>query len=275
VEEMTLLYKYRTFSSSTDQRRLFDIIRTSTFWFAKATEVNDPFEFKCAVDFSWDMAATIKAFSIVELSQNLKTTPEKALEEAERVLTRVPFEKLKLRQRELAEEIWHRVARVVTMCCFAGTPLSNLMWSHYAAGHSGVCVEIDATSLSEYIYPVVYSDSPPIISPLALVDVETGKGQQLFESLFLRKATCWSYEAEQRIMRVDRAINLGIRSHASAFVRDSIRRVIVGTAMMPHNREFLMEHIKRYAPVVGLGFAVPSNEAAYTLKVINESEFGL
>jgi hypothetical protein len=196
-----------------------------------------------------------------------------ALKKVQHVLSLVSPEKLKLRQGELALNIWRRLGQAIIMCCFAGTPVSILMWSHYSGGHTGVCLEVDVSSISDYVYPVNYSDALPSISPLAFVDVETGKAAGLFESLFLRKATCWSYEAEHRIMRVAKGMAPEIRSHADKFMRNSISRIILGMAMSSENRERLTHYVRKNAPNIRLGFAIPSYAGAYALKIVDENGF--
>jgi hypothetical protein len=149
------------------------------------------------------------------------------------------------------------------------------MWSHYAAAHTGVCIEVDCSEISEYVYPIDYSDSPPSISPLSLVHVETGKSNDLFGNLFLRKATCWSYEAESRIMRIAKNFDTEIRSHDDTFGHGSIRRIIVGAAMTSENRMLLVKHIRAKTPKIGIGFAIPNPEGPYAIRIVDEREFGI
>lgn len=272
---MTLLYKYRPFSNGEEQNRLYDILQTHRFWFAKASDVNDPFEFMCAVDFSWSIDDTAKAFTIIEMHQNPHLNPEVALTKVKQVLSKVSTEKLKLRQRELSEAVWRRLSQSVTMCCFAGTPLSVLMWSHYAGGHSGVCIEVDVSSISDFVYPITYSDSLPSISPLALVHAEVGTAHSLFENLFLRKATWWSYELKSRIMRAKGSMKTDIKSYYQQLEHGAIKRVIVGMAMPSENRERLCSYIKKNASNIEIGYVVPSGEDRYASKIVSEREFGI
>jgi hypothetical protein len=271
---MQLLYKYREITTKKQQTQLRDLLRTESFWFAKATEVNDPFEFRCAVDFGWDLEQTAKAFAMVEMSINPATPHEEALCKVRSVLSRVPSAKLRSRQWELSLSLWRRLADSVTMCCFAGTPDSLLMWSHYAGKHTGVAIEVQPIELAEFTYPVVYTNSLPRISPAALVDMSIAKQEGLFDTLFLRKANCWKYEQEYRILRSGKDLS-GIPSHPSAFKSGSIKRLILGMAMPADQRTALVQWVKRYTPKIDVAFALPSMEPAYSLKVASADEAGL
>ncbi|RWP54344.1 DUF2971 domain-containing protein [Mesorhizobium sp.] len=258
---MSLLYKYRAFSSPEQQNRLFATLADESFWFPIASEVNDPFEFRCAVDFGGDLEETSHAFAWIERMLNPSFTDDQALAKARDVIARVPRPKLRERQWELSFNLWRQLASSVTLCCFAGTAVSTLMWSHYAGGHSGVAIEVEPIGLEHLMFPVAYSDEIPRVSPIALVDVEAAMKGSLFNVLFLRKAKCWEYEREYRIMRTIS------HSHADSFKRGSIKRVVIGCAMPQESRHRLLQWMKANTPHIGVAVALPSEAHAYTLEV--------
>nr|MBF0223239.1 DUF2971 domain-containing protein [Desulfobulbaceae bacterium] len=69
-----------------------------------------------------------------------------------------------------------------------------LMWSHYTAGHTGICIHFDSQKLHQYfqnkIYQVIYS------SKITIIDL---KDSEKFR-IFLEKDEIWSYENEYRII---------------------------------------------------------------------------
>lgn len=71
--------------------------------------------------------------------------------------------------------------------CLAAAWNNALMWSHYAAGHSGFVIGFDAQSKEFDARPVKYSDQRP--------NIVYGDG---LERAILTKASYWSYEQEWR-----------------------------------------------------------------------------
>ncbi len=93
------------------------------------------------------------------------------------------------------------VAQTVALCSFTEKNKNNLMWSHYAINHKGICVEYNK-ELFDYLkklkgflvfWKVIYSDQPPTV-----------KGLDEFESkvkkIMFNKQEEWKYEEEHRIV---------------------------------------------------------------------------
>ncbi len=229
-----------------------------------ANEVNDPFELRCAIDFESDREATEAAFVEVERRVNPSTTEAQARARVKEVLAGTSSATLREQQWEMAFKIWRALSQRTAMCCFAGTPESTLMWSHYAAGHTGVAIEVEPIGFDKYVHAVTYSSE---LSPLPLKElVGIEPGSALFNSLFLRKAPCWEYEHEYRTMR------FALRSRAFTFGKGSIKRVIVGCAMSPESKLQLLTWMKASAPNIQIAAALPSQDGTYSLQVVDLAE---
>jgi len=77
--------------------------------------------------------------------------------------------------------------------CLTPFPDSTLMWSHYAANHSGICLEFDVDNpLFRNARPVRYRSTYP---EWALHDIE----ENILE-LVLTKSMDWAYEREFRLI---------------------------------------------------------------------------
>lgn len=77
--------------------------------------------------------------------------------------------------------------------CLAEDPLSILMWSHYAAKHTGICLEFHlGNPLFMKVLPVEYQDDFPDIDPSEMYD--------RVDEAVLTKAKCWEYEKEFRLI---------------------------------------------------------------------------
>jgi hypothetical protein len=77
--------------------------------------------------------------------------------------------------------------------CLAEDPLSTLMWSHYAADHTGICLEFHLSNfLFMKVRGVVYDEQFPAIVPNEFFDRAL--------DMILTKAKCWEYEREFRLI---------------------------------------------------------------------------
>lgn len=89
--------------------------------------------------------------------------------------------------------------------CLTTDYRNNLMWSHYADGHKGFCIEYDFKDLKNInnLLPVAYSTDRPSI-PLECIynnskDMNTEVTKALYIAL-LTKDNIWEYENEWRII---------------------------------------------------------------------------
>lgn len=135
-----------------------------------------------------------------------------------------------------------------------------LMWSHYADGHRGVCLEFDAINDAVYAnrmlfgqaIKVIYSKRRPVFNIFNIGEpVE-------FIKAFLTKSDHWKYEKEWRVIKIPDEGGPGLKS----FDPRSLTGVIFGYLMSPENRQRIMEWINRY----------PIRLSLYQAK-INEVEF--
>jgi len=83
--------------------------------------------------------------------------------------------------------------------CYSSSPTQMLLWSHYASGHRGVCLEFDSAKRPvrgwkhfDYL-PVAYSDGRSI-------DVLSVGFDAAFASLLTTKGVEWAYELEHRLI---------------------------------------------------------------------------
>lgn len=105
--------------------------------------------------------------------------------------------------------------------CFSKRNDSMLMWSHYANGHSGVCIEYERPDNSELFIDVEYSKNKKFVKMKKLTSIFLGNkliGQDVnldkyseakdFLTPFYTKSLDWEHEKEVRF--------IVLRSHALA-----------------------------------------------------------
>ena len=98
-----------------------------------------------------------------------------------------------------------REKKFKTRICSLSTDYKHtLLWSHYADGHAGCCIEVSAVNKRETPTTVSYIDQIPVVS-----DIQEGK------KLLSHKSTVWEYEKEVRYFR--KALYLKIKIHRIIF----------------------------------------------------------
>lgn len=183
------LYRYRSFNENNLQA-----VENENMWMSHPKDFNDPFEF--SFELEHDHAIYDICKDITGLVPLIEKTRSSKIEE--------------LRQRTLQK---------FTLCCFMEDNKSELMWSHYADGHQGFCIEYDFSESEFYnfVHPVCYRNS--------VYTMKNSDNPARFFPVMITKSVVWSYENEWRIIfsshkhglqkapRI-RAIYLGVKSSA-------------------------------------------------------------
>jgi hypothetical protein len=158
--------------------------------------------------------------------------------------------------------------------CLSEVPDSLLMWSHYAASHTGFVLEFNAhhpcfherrseSDEFRHLRRVLYRDARPS-APLSEME-----GAEFF----LVKSAHWSYEREWRIMRALSEAHSVVPCepfpiHLFSFPREAVVSVILGarsTEQTEHSIRTILRSHEAYGSVV-LKRAVP-NESHFLLNI--------
>jgi hypothetical protein len=132
-------------------------------------------------------------------------------------------------------------------CCFSEDPLSTLMWSHYAADHSGFCIEYNLSQMSdesefrERIQPVIYQREMYDATASFEDYILSADGQQR-GNLFLpviHKEERWSYEKEWRLIKWQSGEGPRKRGLHEPSTRPS--RLFLGAKAKPDCADLLLE----------------------------------
>lgn len=101
------------------------------------------------------------------------------------------------------------------VACFAQTPYSMLMWSHYAKYHQGFCIEYETPNLSDEnieiyqnLFPVIYTDTRTDLTKLSLDWKSSGTLSEsdiwdFYKYCLLSKSLDWKYQQEWRLISCD------------------------------------------------------------------------
>lgn len=115
------------------------------------------------------------------------------------------------------DECVEKLTNIAYIKCFSETYKNNLMWSHYANFHKGVCVEYDICKLADndlikQFFPVHYSKQREMFASVeALLEHANGnvelKALRDAKGIFLAKSDVWKYEKEWRICHMNHELS--------------------------------------------------------------------
>jgi len=195
-----VLYKYKDVTGD-GIAHVEDMLRNNRLWFSSPREFNDRFDCRCIYDNgnSREEVVLRKTAYLARKGASLSD----ALAQAEHDIPQHPDE-LKNWQRQQIEAHSRRAANTGVLCL---TPHrdNQLMWAHYAKGHTGVCImfrvrdereESQLGFIGEAL-PIEYADRCPVIN---FVRDDPGS---VVRKAFLTKTSSYRYEAEWRIVRYD------------------------------------------------------------------------
>lgn len=191
------LYKYQRVDA-----RTLENLKLRTLWFSAPSAFNDPFD--CAVDVVLKELSSDdieRAWGYVRSLGNMAPGLEAELSTDGKPNER--FRETIVRGVKGVLNLGGAVdekLRQVGIACLTSKPDDLLMWSHYADGHRGFCLEF-STSAEPFTRAVAvdYVESIPSVNPLDVLD---GKktGPDLLGVMLWTKASCWQYECEWRVL---------------------------------------------------------------------------
>jgi len=242
-------YKYRAVNG-----RLERILTYSELYFASPSEFNDPFDCKIPVlyrgsdddfkNFYWaKLKERYPSYSVEKLNQ--------MADEILRTSKHRDKDFLKKIETETAQGAFSRTG----VLCLSEINNDILMWSHYADGHRGICLEFNASTLQAVFasaFRIKYQKEYPILNRFTSSDNE-----ELLDTALLTKSDHWDYEKEWRI--IERR-----GSGWYKFPEQLLSGVILGCLIRPDDKIRVMDWLRKRK------FPVKLYEAS-----IKEYEFGI
>jgi len=227
------LYRYGTLNANNIDR-VRDVIVRSELWLSSPADFNDPFDTAAHVTFDGSVDE-MRTWLLAREGAVVGLTPEQKTQRREEMLANPQ----RLTATMLATFRKHLDAAGVA--CFTPNPRHLLMWSHYAASHTGIAFQFEPTRCLDtitYAVPVEYSEEYPIVDWLR--DPFGG-----LRATMLRKNPVWSYERESRIFEPNGArsylpfapagltgIILGCK--ASAATEQALRQLLAERSALGH-----------------------------------------
>ncbi len=147
--------------------------------------------------------------------------------EAEKMI-REGHHKDPIHQNEFLNRFQSKIFKLGVLC-LSEVPDNILMWSHYADGHKGFCLQFENSDIRAQ--KVKYTESYPEINYLL-----TPEEDQIKFTLFT-KSNHWYYEKEWRIIEYQHGPGI------CTFPKEKITGVIFGSEMPPEIKELITQWI--------------------------------
>jgi hypothetical protein len=216
-----------------EDKRFKRIFTHNELYFTSPTRLNDPFDCKTLFTFKGSNKTDFEKFFYGVFSHKFPNLSEKEIKNKVDSIIQKKLYKDPQR-RNLQIENWLKIllsenARLGILC------LSNkrddiLMWSHYADGHTGFCLEFDKDGLRSWNFcaPVWYRKPYPVFKEFV------NHPQALHRLFLLRKSDHWKYEKEWRVIA-----NCIPRNRYLRFPDHLLTGVILGCQMPKKNKDMV------------------------------------
>ncbi len=186
-----VLYKFRHLrdDNDTDRSRVEDILVNHRLYLAAARSFNDPFE--CRVHYDADAPHEIK---VAKIAEKLREREPISLREARKKAPTV----IQSIEDGWRERVTDMLLDEAGMASLVAVRDDVLMWSHYASGHTGICIKFEARAVEHHDFfgsasKIVYQDYVPTLNWYFDDPVE------IVRKSVYTKSTTWEYEHEYRI----------------------------------------------------------------------------
>ncbi|MDH3690385.1 MAG: DUF2971 domain-containing protein [Gammaproteobacteria bacterium] len=232
--DVTKLYKYRTFSP-----RSLGMLANNRVYFAASFAFNDPFDCRARREFEFSSTEDfVKKMTPLESSHEKIPIPE-AIDRLQQIASdSASYSSYLEKKSQLFQKLAMEQFGIYTM---SETPLDILMWSHYADGHTGFCIEFRRKpgNILEFARKVEYPED----DEFPLVDYFLGKTEEQIEEfakIVLTKSKHWCYEREWRALDAPKDVEGRYKGHEKEYDDDEmLSGIIFGLRMPEKNRQVI------------------------------------
>ncbi len=220
------IYKYYSFNNVYS----FNILRDNEFYFARPSDLNDPFEMMyLPIIKNSDIACQIGKIDN-EFWHNLTSMLEPSISKNDSMKVKLRFSQEKVDLTNIRKYLSSNSSTLLRNECrvFSASSLNDsiLLWSNYSHSHQGFCIEIDVSkligSISRFYKDtncflahgiVEYNDSYPCLDFAFHPEFGlTPKNPDDGLSTLFRKPTAWGYEHEYRLV-------LAVNNYPKPFIK--------------------------------------------------------
>lgn len=215
------LYRYQPFQSrdADKMKRLEDLFAKNQCYMVSPLWFNDPFDCKTLFTMRGSTPYHLEKFikKLTGRSPSPKGVNVDALKQGVR-----------------------RVVEKAGMLCLTEHRDNILMWSHYADGHRGFCIQLDMPLIKKNLVQVTYRHDYPTFKEFVHLEPN-----DIVKFLLARKSDEWAYEGEWRvILHAERGLE-EVKSRPVSLPPNSLTGVIFGCNMLESDRDQIRKWVSQ------------------------------
>ena len=260
------LYRYRPINDLT-----IEGLERSEFYFISPEDFNDPFD--CKNIFTFDSADDndFRKFFQGQLRYKFPSlSPREVNEKVESIIKSGSYRTKEAQAAQL--RIWRDIldeeSNKLGLVCFSKNPNDILMWSHYSAKHSGICLKFDQDILESRFFcaRVHYSQKYPTFKEFVARLNRSGL-KSVYQIFLLTKSTHWRYEKEYRLIE-DPSRRTDVRGERKyTYPEEALVGIIWGCQTSDKNKEKIREALKnRTHPITY--YRAEKSESSYSVRIV-------
>jgi hypothetical protein len=219
------LYKYQPYSVQT-----LDNLKNRVLWFSRPAQFNDPFDSKI-------VPSEIEPLGEKDWQVLFKQVQQTALQAKKTLPYHGPEDSFKERVKEGIEKSFENNVSDFQqrgVACFSAKMDDILMWSHYADGHRGFCLEFDTTyEPFSKARPVIYAKTFPTLDAEEVAEVFIRRNPEPQMKFLFTKSGCWEYEQEWRVLHREGGT-------AYTFAAEALTGIYLGCEMTDVHEEIVV-----------------------------------
>ena len=261
------IFRYLTLNKYSES-----VLKKSEFYCTLPNEINDPFDSKGIFDYYGTEADYVKHFEICLRKHRLDLTESDIRHSIETYINSKLWQspeflaKLFQEFRASSEASFSNLG----MVCFSKKKNNILMWSHYAGGHRGFCLEFDRTLLERECHAPLEDIKYKLPTFSDLMAVTDNEGNEIAKRLSLSKARDWKYESEIRmIVPLNSGKNVeGLRDNRyKQFPKEALTGVIFGCLMSGEDKDTIKSILSSEPRKMPKFYQAIKSNNAYTVTI--------
>jgi len=249
------VYKYRPIDDYTK-----DSLLKNYLFFSKPSSLNDPFE--CT--FKLDMHGTTDEIKIF-VKEVLERDPSfiSLTRDKRRQIINDKTNNIKKGNINI-DEIMANIKTSMdknSICSLSKINDDILMWSHYAGGHKGLCLEFDYEDLRKLVYQGCTIDTVRYKNALPIINRVKNRDHMELYPIFKTKSEHWEYENEVRIINSK-------GNDKVYFEKEWLKGIIFGQGTSKKMEDEISKLVIKTGYNVQF-YKATKDDSSYSLKVIN------
>jgi len=222
------------------------LLTRGTVKLSRPDNFNDPWDCRLRYVIPGDDAERLR---VVRWCADMHRKHQPSTSEAKRALLAFNLQsdpaKLEAAILEMERQMYAAICKQYRVYCLAEKPDSQLMWSHYAQSHTGLCLEFDTSG-----FPFRASTKVEYRAEYPTYDLPTIGYEPL-----VAKSVDWSYEAEWRLIAEERGFaqsDMTVKTDDDFLLipRDVLRSITIGMRADEPTRTLIRKTVQAHAPHV-------------------------